>query len=416
MFIIIVIILILDVYSYKGLVRLTRGIAGKPVGKIIYAVFWFITLLFVAGILFAFLQESVARSGKAQKNMYLIAGIMMTIYLPKMVFVGFHFVEDLVRIIAFLVRKTLGRISPPVNNGAVKISRSKFISQTGIILSALPFGTFLFGMMHGKFNYRIYREELWFSDLPKSFHGMRIVQLSDIHIGGLYGAWEKVEAAIDMVNEQNPDLILFTGDLVNDFVEELEGWMEILGKLKAKRGKYSILGNHDYGDYHYWKSDTAKKANLDKIKQAHLELGFQLMLNQSDTLTIDGDKIAIIGVENWGKPPFAQYGDLTLASEGTSGIPFKILLSHDPSHWEAEIMKKTDIQLTFSGHTHGMQFGIQTAKINWSPIQMKYPRWGGLYKENGQYLYVNRGFGYIGYPGRVGMPPEITVVDLYSRG
>lgn len=415
MFIIIVIILILDVYSYKGLVRLTRGIAGKPVGKIIYAVFWFITLLFVAGILFAFLQESVARSGKAQKNMYLFAGIMMTIYLPKMVFVGFHFAEDLVRIIAFLVRKTLGRISPLVNKGAVKISRSKFISQTGIILSALPFGTFLFGMMHGKYNYRIYREELWFTDLPKSFHGMRIVQLSDIHIGGLYGAWEKVEAAIDMVNEQNPDLILFTGDLVNDFVEELEGWMEILGKLKAKRGKYSILGNHDYGDYHYWKSDTAKKANLDKIKQAHLELGFQLMLNQSDTLTIDGDEMAIIGVENWGKPPFAQYGDLTLASEGTSGIPFKILLSHDPSHWEAEIMEKTDIQLTFSGHTHGMQFGIQTAKINWSPIQMKYPRWGGLYKENGQYLYVNRGFGYIGYPGRVGMPPEITVMDIFRK-
>jgi len=191
--------------------------------------------------------------------------------------------------------------------------------------------------------------------------------------------------------------------------------MEILGKLKAKIGKYSILGNHDYGDYHYWDSDEAKERNLDKIKKAHRDLGFHLLLNQSDVLSRDGERIAIMGVENWGKPPFAQYGDLHVASQGTEGIGFKILLSHDPSHWEAEILNNTDIQLTLSGHTHGMQFGIQTEKISWSPIKMKYPQWGGLYESNNQYLYVNRGFGYIGYPGRVGMPPEITVLELFKE-
>jgi predicted MPP superfamily phosphohydrolase len=271
-------------------------------------------------------------------------------------------------------------------------------------------------MIHGKFNYRIYQERLLFPDLPEPFHGIKIVHISDIHIGGLYGAWDKVEAAMDLINAHDPDLIVFTGDLVNDFAEELDGWMEILGKLRAKLGKYSILGNHDYGDYHYWESEDAKKKNLDKIKQAHHALGFHLLLNQSDILSRDGEEVAIMGVENWGRPPFAQYGDLQLASQGTDEIGFKILLSHDPSHWDAEIVGQTDIQLTLSGHTHGMQFGIQTAKINWSPIQMKYPHWGGLYSSNGQCLYVNRGFGYIGYPGRVGMPPEITVIELFKKG
>lgn len=416
MFIIIIALLLIDVYTFKGLARLTRGISGKPSGKILYIVYWFISFLFLAGILIAFLHEGEARSGKAQKNIFLLAGVMLTLYLPKLVFICFHFAEDLVRLFSFLVRKTLGRISPPVYRGSEKISRSAFLSRAGIILSALPFGTFLFGMVHGKFNFRVYREKLWFPDLPESFHGMRIVQISDLHIGGLYGSWEKVEAGMDLVNAQEPDLLFFTGDLVNDFAEELDGWMDILGKLKAKQGKYSILGNHDYGDYHYWKSEAAKKKNLDKIKEAHHELGFHLLLNQSDIISGGEDKLAVMGVENWGKPPFTQYGDLSLARQGTDGIPFKLLLSHDPSHWDAEVMGQTDIQLTLSGHTHGMQFGIQTATINWSPIQMKYPRWGGLYEEDGQYLYVNRGFGYIGYPGRIGMPPEITVIELFRKG
>lgn len=415
MFIILTIILLIDVYTFKGVLRLTRKFSNKLSGKIIYSIFWIISLLFLFGILVAFLGEGEARGGKSQKRMYLFAGLMLTIYLPKLVFLCFHFAEDLVRILSYSVRKIFGKISPPVQEGTLKISRSKFISQTGLILSALPFGTFLFGMIYGKFNYRIYAEQLWFPELPKPFHGLKIVQISDMHIGSLYGAWDKVEAAIDMINAQNPDLIFFTGDLVNDFAEELEGWMEILGKLEAKLGKYSILGNHDYGDYHYWSSDEAKTKNLNKIKKAHYDLGFHLLLNQSDILSLDDEEIAIIGVENWGKPPFAQYGDLQRALHGTGEIGFKILLSHDPSHWDAEILDRTDIQLTLSGHTHGMQFGIQTKNISWSPIKMKYPQWGGLYESDGQYLYVNRGFGVIGYPGRVGMPPEITVIELFKR-
>jgi hypothetical protein len=255
MFIIITALLLIDVYAFKGLARLTRGISGKLSGKMLYVVFWLVSFLFLAGILIAFLREGEARSGKVQKNIFLFAGIMLAVYLPKIVFIGFHFAEDLIRFFSFLIRKTLGRISPPVQKVSEKISRSTFLSQTGIILSALPFGTFLFGMVHGTFNYRVYWEKLWFPELPEAFHGWRIVQISDLHIGGLYGSWEKVEAGMDMVNAQEPDLLFFTGDLVNDFAEELDGWMEILGKLRATTSKYSILGNHDYGDYHYWESE-----------------------------------------------------------------------------------------------------------------------------------------------------------------
>lgn len=382
---------------------------------VIYSIFWVLTAFFVLGTLFAFIGDMEAKGGSSQRNMFLFAGAMLTVYLSKILFVVFHFTEDLIRGFSFLVKMTLGRISPPVKSGAEKISRIKFISRLGLALSAIPFGTFLYGMVHGKFNYRIRFEKIHFPDLPESFDGIRVVQISDIHIGGLYGAWEKVSDAIELINEQDPDLIVFTGDLVNNFAEELEGWLPILDKMNAKTGKYSILGNHDYGDYHYWESEAEKEANLDKIKLGHKEIGFNLLLNQSDIISREGEQIAIIGVENWGKPPFAQYGNLQDARRNALDIPFQILLSHDPSHWDAEILGKTNIQLTLSGHTHGMQFGIETRNIHWSPIQMKYPRWGGLYEESGQYLYVNRGLGYIGYPGRVGILPEITVIDLFCK-
>ncbi|UCG27134.1 MAG: metallophosphoesterase [Bacteroidales bacterium] len=415
MVIVVILILLIDVYSFKGLVRITSRISRKMLKRIILYSFWMVSLLFLAGIFTAFLRENGAQTGRAQRNMFLFAGIMMTVYLPKILFIFFQFIEDLVRFFAFVTGKVFATVSPAVNRNAERITRSVFLSKAGLLLSVLPFGTFAYGMIHGKFNYITRFEKLFFPELPRTFNGLRIVHISDIHIGGLYGSWEKVEYAMNLINNQKPDLIFFTGDLVNDFAEELAGWIRILAKQEAKIGKYSILGNHDYGDYHYWESERAKQENLEKIKSAHREIGFRLLLNQSDTISLEGEKIAVVGVENWGKPPFAQYGDLREACKDTEDIPFIILLSHDPTHWDAEVLKHTEIQLTLSGHTHGMQFGIETKNIKWSPIKLKYPHWAGLYREGNQYLYVNRGFGYIGYPGRVGIYPEITVIDLFRK-
>ena len=288
---------------------------------------------------------------------------------------------------------------------------SVFLYQMGFVAATIPFASVLYGVTKGKFNYRIIHEKIHFTNLPASFKGVKIVQISDMHLGSFRKKYEQISKAVEMINEQNPDLILFTGDLVNNFAEETNGWAPVLSKMKAKYGKYSVLGNHDYGDYSEWSSPAEKDRNLLEIKKFHKKIGFRLLLNESEILSINGEKIALVGVENWGKPPFPQYGDLKKACEIVNVKHFKILLSHDPSHWEA-VLKDTDIDLTFSGHTHGMQFGIERAGIKWSPIQYRYPRWGGLYKENNQYLYVNRGFGYHGFPGRIGMPPEITVVEL----
>ena len=245
-----------------------------------------------------------------------------------------------------------------------------------------------------------------------AFDGFKVVQISDMHIGSFHGHENQVKKAIELVNEQKPDLILFTGDLVNNFTEELNGWIPILSNLKAKYGMYSILGNHDYGDYYEWENEAEKAKNLNDLKQAHKNIGFRLLLNENEKISINNSEIAIVGVENWGLPPFPQYGNLNAAMNGSAEMPFKILMSHDPSHWDAEVIEKTDIDLTLSGHTHGMQFGIEIGNIKWSPVKYKYPRWAGLYKDKDQYLYVNRGFGYIGFPGRVGMPPEITLIEL----
>ncbi|MGQ8335569.1 metallophosphoesterase [Sunxiuqinia sp. A32] len=279
-------------------------------------------------------------------------------------------------------------------------------------VAVVPVASVLYGVTKGKFNYRIIHERIHFANLPQSFKGLKMVQISDMHLGSFSRKHEQIAKAVDMINEQKPDLIFFTGDLVNNFAKETDGWVPVLAKMKAKYGKYSVLGNHDYGDYSEWNSAEEKDKNLLDIKNFHKKIGFRLLLNESETLTINNEEIALIGVENWGNPPFPQYGDLKKASENLDSKLFKILLSHDPSHWDEEVLTNSDIDITFSGHTHGMQFGIERAGIKWSPIQYKYPRWGGLYNEHNQYLYVNRGFGYHGFPGRIGMPPEITVVEL----
>jgi predicted MPP superfamily phosphohydrolase len=409
-----VIIILIDIYVFKGIKSICKSISFTWIKVLIYSIFWFITFIFVLGIVLVISNGLSDRDARAQRNLFFFIGCYLTIYVPKIIFIFFHFTEDILKGVFYVLNRLFGKRSRIISKGNQNISRSKFLSRIGLILAALPFYAIIYGMVKGRFDFRLFYEKFYFSNLPETFHGLKIVQISDIHIGGLYGHWRRVEEAIDLINAQNPDLIFFTGDLVNDFANELEGWMPILGKMKAKLGKYSILGNHDYGDYHYWETREAKRANFERIKTVHKDLGFNLLLNESESIGVQDKQIAIIGVENWGKPPFAQYGDFDLAHKGVEKVPFKILLSHDPSHWDAKILGRTNVDLTLSGHTHGMQFGFEIGKIKWSPIQMKYPRWAGLYKEGNQYLYINRGLGYIGYPGRIGMPPEITIFELFK--
>ena len=294
--------------------------------------------------------------------------------------------------------------------------RRKFISQITLTLASIPFGALLYGMYRGKYNYKVSSYELEFDDLPVSFDGFKLTHISDIHCGSFDNP-EKVKYGIDLINKQDSDVIMFTGDLVNNVSKELNPWKGLFSSLKAEHGVYSILGNHDYGDYMSWDNDQDKINNLDNLKKIQNEMGFKLLLNENDFIIKNGEKLAIIGVENWGAGGFKKSGDLNKAIEGVSNADFKILLSHDPSHWNNQVVPHNFIfPLTLSGHTHGMQFGIDIPGwIKWSPIKWRYPEFAGLYQKAKQYLYVNRGFGYLAYPGRVGMWPEITVITLKKR-
>ena len=291
-------------------------------------------------------------------------------------------------------------------------SRRKIISQIALGLASIPFASLLYGMYRGKYNYKVLSYKLEFEDLPDAFDGFKITQISDIHSGS-FDNQTKVQYGVDLVNQQKSDLVLFTGDLVNNRADEIKPWIKIFNKIKAEFGVFSILGNHDYGDYMRWESPAAKRKNMEDLYDAHNEMGWDLLLNESRFIEKDGDRLAIIGVENWGSG-FKKAGDLNKALNKVSEKDFKILLTHDPSHWEAQVIPHPfKIHLTLSGHTHGMQFGIEIPGIiKWSPAKWRYKQWAGVYDENKQYLNVNRGFGYLAYPGRVGMWPEVSVITL----
>ena len=291
-------------------------------------------------------------------------------------------------------------------------SRRKIISQIALGLASIPFASLLYGMYRGKYNYKVLSYNLEFEDLPDAFDGFKITQISDIHSGS-FDNQTKVQYGVDLVNQQKSDLVLFTGDLVNNRADEIKPWIKIFNKIKAEFGVFSILGNHDYGDYMRWESPVAKRKNMEDLYDAHNEMGWDLLLNESRFIEKDGERLAIIGVENWGSG-FKKAGDLNKALNKVSENDFKILLTHDPSHWEARVIPHPfKIHLTLSGHTHGMQFGIEIPGIiKWSPAKWRYKQWAGVYGENKQYLNVNRGFGYLAYPGRVGMWPEVSVITL----
>ncbi|MEM7550955.1 MAG: metallophosphoesterase [Bacteroidota bacterium] len=341
----------------------------------------------------------------------LVFGLMITLFATKLVFLTFPLFEDVFRALKYTVGKVSSFFQTNSDNISID-SRRKFVTQVGLAVAAVPFLAFLYGVLKGRYDYTVRNINLSFYDLPKSFDGFRILQISDVHSGS-FDNKSKVAKGLDLIQEQEADLILFTGDMVNNRANEVEPYKDLFEKLSAPHGKYSVLGNHDYGDYLWWPSPEAKEENLNQLKQHHADMGFNLMNNANDRIEKNGESIRLVGVENWGKPPFPQKGDLKKAFEGIDNSEFSILMSHDPSHWDAQVLDfPKQVHLTLSGHTHGMQFGVEIPGIKWSPVKWKYPRWAGLYEKAQQYLYVNRGFGFIGFPGRVGIWPEITVIEL----
>ena len=344
-----------------------------------------------------------------------ICSVFLIILLCKLIGCTFLIVDDLIRLFRWFIalfKKSEITSTIGSNEG---ISRLKFFSQLAIAFTVIPAIGFIYGIVRGAYKYKIHKVNISFPNLPDEFIGFKIVQLSDIHCGSFMNA-DPLIKAFNLSLEQKPDIILFTGDLVNNEAAETTPYIEAFKMLKAPFGVYSCLGNHDYGDYKVWESSEAKKENLNNLKNIHAECGWRLLMNENVFIEKNGQKIALLGVENWGgNLRFPKYGKLENAHAGTGSYPFKILLSHDPSHWDYQVLKESkynDIDLTLSGHTHGMQFGIEIPGFKWSPVQYIYKNWAGLYKKGSQYLYVNRGLGFLGYPGRLGIWPEITVIEL----
>lgn len=353
---------------------------------------------------------SIGRQSLSIKVSNIITGVFLIVYISKLVIAITFFGDDIYRFIKAIYNHLIN--TKPNNDSFHFPSRRKFVKQVALGLAAIPFTSLLYGIIKGKYNFKVLKYTIYFEDLPDAFDGYQLTQISDLHSGS-FDNKEKITYAIDLINKQESDTILFTGDMVNLTASEMTPWKTTFSKLYAKDGIYSILGNHDYGDYIQWESEVQKKQNFEELKSIQKEIGFDLLLNENRFIKKGNDRIAIIGVENWGKG-FRKNGDLDKASQGITTNDFKILLSHDPTHWQEEIRaNKEHYHLTLSGHTHGMQMGIEIPGwFKWSPIKWRYKYWAGIYKENNRYLNVNRGFGFLAYPGRIGIWPEITVINL----
>jgi predicted MPP superfamily phosphohydrolase len=407
--IIALVIFILDLYVFQALKTVSQQ--GSDRGRqAIYVTYWLVSFFTIATMLsFPYLQ--FLQTSKIFRN-YVFA-ILIGLFLAK--FIGsLFFVADDIRRGALLLMNKIFPLSGAQYMGpeGQGIPRSTFLSWLGLGLGGTLFGTLLFGFSN-KYNYQVKKIKLSFKNLPTAFKGMRMVHISDIHSGSFQDI-RAVNKGIDLILKQQPDLIVFTGDLVNDRATEMDPYQNSFGRLTAPLGVFSTLGNHDYGDYVQWPTAQAKIDNLEALKKVHANMGWRLLMNEHVVLEKNGEKIALLGIENWGaKARFPKYGKMDLAYPGTENIPFKILLSHDPSHWDAQILPEySSIDLMLSGHTHGMQFGLENPYFKWSPVQWMYKQWAGLYEQGSQKLYVNRGYGFIGYPGRVGILPEITVIEL----
>lgn len=390
-------ILLIDITAFYWLQSITQLIDSTFLSLSIHVLFW----VFTVGLIVSILRLKVTLDDispiRKQRVISWFYGLAILSFVPKLIFV---IVISILYFTNFIFSESKSLIIVPI---------------VGLFSGFLPFFVILYGILKAKFRFKVHHHTIKSRLLPKSFDGLTIVQLSDLHLGSFNYRYKKLESAVEKINHLKPDYIVITGDLVNNFAWELRGWDKVFNRLKSKKGKYAILGNHDYGDYSQWEISKAKQENFEAIQQFYKTIGFKLLLNEAEVIKKNNDQIAIIGVENWGKPPFKQYGNLEKASAQVKNIPFKILLSHDPIHWEEEVRDKTDITLTLSGHTHGMQAAFQYKNLQWSPIKYKFKHWAGLYKHNSQYLYVNRGLGWLGFPARIGMRPEITFIEMKTK-
>jgi predicted MPP superfamily phosphohydrolase/uncharacterized membrane protein YuzA (DUF378 family) len=399
---------LLDLYVFQVVKTLTRSYSPKA-RMTFYVVYWGISALV---LLLIFLTPYMSSEGWAKSLRNYVMAILLGLFIAKLIAALFFLLDDIRRLITWVFGRFTRDSSTEITTGGKGISRSLFLSWLGIIAGGSLFSTLVYGFRN-KYRYEIRTVKLTYENLPASFRGFKIVQISDVHSGS-FNDREAVAKGVEEVLQQKPDIILFTGDLVNDRATEMKDYMDIFSKLRAPMGVYSTLGNHDYGDYVQWESPEAKSANLEALKNVHRELGWNLLMNEHKIFERNGESIALLGIENWGaKGRFPKYGKMAEAYAGAEKIPFKILMSHDPSHWDAQVRTEyPDVDLMLAGHTHGMQFGIEIPGFKWSPVQYMYDQWAGLYEEGKQKLYVNRGYGFIGYPGRVGIMPEITVIEL----
>jgi uncharacterized protein len=408
-FIFVIIMLLLDTYVFQAIKTVSHSTSPKA-KTIIYSVYWIISIVAVIGFLIfvftgpGFLPKKV--------RTYLFATVI-GLFLAKFFAIVFFLADDVRRVIQWAAGKLLYRNTEGAELSDDGISRSIFLSWLGLAAGGTLFGSLVYGFSN-KYNYKVNRFKMSFDNLPASFKGLKIVHFSDVHSGSFTNK-KAVTHGVEKIIAEKADLVIFSGDLVNDKATEMQDYMDVFSQIKAPFGVYSTFGNHDYGDYVNWpQNGVSKSQNLKNLEKVHADLGWRLLMNEHVALEKGGEEIAIIGIENWSsKARFPKYGDLPKAYAGTEKYPFKILISHDPSHWDAQVRPRYgNIDLMLSGHTHGMQFGIEIPGFKWSPVQYVYKEWAGLYEEGKQKLYVNRGFGFIGYPGRVGILPEITVIEL----
>lgn len=401
--------ILVDLYVYQAFKEVVKN-SSEKVKKTVFWLHWSLSGLAIGAIfLYRFgIPELVPGSWRS----VILVGLFLD-YISKTFGVLVLLIDDIIRGGKWITRRFRGNqkaiTETPEGKG---ISRSEFLTKTAVIGTILPVATLSFGILSGAHDYRIRRRTVRLKNLPHSFDGIKIAQISDIHSGSFFDK-KSVKGGVDLLMGEKPDLVFFTGDLVNRETAEVNDYVPVFEKIKAPLGVYSTMGNHDYGDYRSWPSEKARQQNILDLHEAHRLMGWDILLNEHRIIKEGNDQLAIIGVENWGAGRFSKYGNLEKAYKGTEEAPTKLLLSHDPSHWDAQIRPQYgDIDMTFAGHTHGFQFGVEIGNFRWSPSQYIYKQWADLYREGEQYLYVNRGFGYIGYPGRVGILPEITIIEL----
>lgn len=390
-------ILIVDIFAFYWLQSITAFIPSILTRNAVNIGFWFFTIGLISSILI--LKVRLEYLAPQTKHLLIssLYGLTVSSFIPKFIFI-------IVISVLHFTDYVFAEIVPLL-----------WVAMLGLFSWFFPFFVIQYAIFRSLYRFKVHHHKVKLEQLPESFNGLRIVHISDTHLGSFNARFHIFDRAVKMINHLEPDFILFTGDLVNNFASELNGWDTTFKQLSAKRGKYAVLGNHDYGDYHQWKSPATRQLNFEAIKKFHKDIGFRLLLNEAVIIENNQERIAIAGVENWGNPPFKQYGNLQMALAQVNDIPFKILLSHDPAHWPMEVVNHTNIALTLSGHTHGMQAGINLGNRKWSPIKYKYKHWAGLYQEGIQYLYVSRGLGWLGFPGRLGMRPEITLIELFNK-